>query len=231
MKFEELSVEDQKLLNTEFDADLEKEAAAEVAMTQELYDTGFSKLAAATADELDKVAEEGEEGKDEKEEDEDEAEEKEDEGEKKEASARAAFTARGYIDGLMKEGSERHGDELFYLMPAIYEKLAAKGGKGLAASATAAWKKTKAMARMAKNKGGKALDTAKEKGQQAYKATKKYHVGAAHQIQGKNLKGEKTKGMAKAKNIATGAAKFAPHAGVAGLGAYGLFGGKKKEQA
>lgn len=225
MKFEDLSVEDQKLLNTEFDADLEKEAAAEVAMTQELYDTGFSKLAAATADELDKVAEEGEDAKEE-----DEDEEK-DEGEKKEASARAAFTARGYIDGLMKEGSERHGDELFYLMPAVYEKLAAKGGKGFAASATAAWKKTKAMARMAKNKGGKAIETAKEKGQQAYKATKKYHVGAAHQIQGKNLKGEKTKGMAKAKNIATGAAKFAPHAGVAGLGAYGLFGGKKKEQA
>jgi hypothetical protein len=110
-----LTAEQKALLETQFPAKLEKEAAAEVAKIQELYSVGFEKMAAEAAESMDKEEEEEEE------------EDKKDlsEEQEKEASARAAFIARGYIDGLMKQGSERHNDELHYLYPAIEEKLAA----------------------------------------------------------------------------------------------------------
>lgn len=108
-----LTAEQKALLETQFPAELEKEAAAEVAKIQELYSVGFEKMAAEAAEAMDKSEEEEEEEKKEL--------SKEQE---KEASARAAFIARGYIDGLKKEGSERHGDELHYLYPALEEKLA-----------------------------------------------------------------------------------------------------------
>ena len=115
--------EQENLMNTQFPTELEKEAAAEAEKVQELYSVGFSKFASETADTMDKLAEESNEEESEESEEE-EKKEKLSEEHKKEASARAAFIARGYIDGLMKEGSERHGDELHYLYPAIYEKLA-----------------------------------------------------------------------------------------------------------
>ena len=115
-----LTAEQLELLNTEFPADMEKAAAAQAALISDLYSTGFTKIAAQAADEMDKE-EKKEEEKEEKKELSEEHE--------KEASDRGAFIARGYIDGLMKEGSERHGDELHYLMPFIAEKLAMDAGK------------------------------------------------------------------------------------------------------
>lgn len=128
MKFNQLSVEDQELLNTDFGAEIEKAAAAEAAVIQEMYNTGFNKLAADTADYLDKLAEEAKK-------EEDEEDEEEEKGEKKEASAEevefeklaqelASFIERGYFDGLRKLGSERHDNEWHYLAPFVGEKIA-----------------------------------------------------------------------------------------------------------
>lgn len=120
MKFEELSKEDQLLVQTTFPEGLEKEASAEITMAQELYSAGFSKFASETAEALEKLAKEE---KDEEEE-EHEHEKKLDEGQKKEASARGAFIAKGYIDGLMKLGKDNYQDEYAYLYPFIEEKIA-----------------------------------------------------------------------------------------------------------
>lgn len=133
MKFEELSQEDQMLVQTQFPAELEKQASAEIKMAQELYSAGFSKFATATAEALEKLAEEEKEPK---EEEEKEHEKKLDEEQKKEASARGAFIARGYIDGLMKLGQENYGDEYAYLYPFIQEKMAGlEALKGMAGKA------------------------------------------------------------------------------------------------
>lgn len=64
MKFEELSKEDQELVNTDFGADLEKQAAEEIAEAVELYNMGFEKLAAEDV----KAVEEEEKKKEEEEE-------------------------------------------------------------------------------------------------------------------------------------------------------------------
>lgn len=124
MKFNQLSADDQALLQTQFPAELEKEASAEIALAQECYSTGFAKFASETAQALEKLAEESEKGET-AEEEEKEHEKKLDEEQKKEASARGAFIARGYIDGLKKLGSETYGDEMAYLYPFIQEKMAA----------------------------------------------------------------------------------------------------------
>ena len=118
MDIKSLSAEDQALLNTQFSPELEKEAAESVKLASELYTTGHDKLAAETADLLEKMAEE-----EEKEEKEEGKELNEDQ--KKEASVRGAFIAQGFIDGLKKLGSERYNDELAYLAPFIHEKIAA----------------------------------------------------------------------------------------------------------
>lgn len=155
MKFEDLSAEDQALLNTDFPEEIEKQAAAEVALAQDLYASGFAKLASESADAMDKVAEEEEEEEKEK------PENKLDEEEKKEAAARGAFIAQGYIDGLKKLGSDRHGDENHYIYPFIAEKLAAGGMEAgrvasflskLKSSAGAGAGKAKAMAGKGKEK-------------------------------------------------------------------------------
>ena len=122
MRFEDLSAADQKLLNTDL-GDFEKEAAAELALADEMYTAGFQKLAVETADYLDslyeeKVAAEKEDSKEDKEEDKEE---------EKKASDLSAFIERGYFDGLRKLGSERYGDEMAYLMPFVEEKIAEAG--------------------------------------------------------------------------------------------------------
>lgn len=121
VKYEDLSPKDQELLNTDFGDEIEKQAAEKVAMAQDLYAAGFQKLAAESADEMDEA------DKEEKKEEESKPEKKLDEEEKKEASARGAFIAKGYIDGLKKLGSDRHGDENHYLYPFLAEKLANAG--------------------------------------------------------------------------------------------------------
>src|SRR5688572_1798221 len=128
MRFQDLSAEQQRLVQTDF-GDLEKEAAARVQLSQEMYATGFHKLATETADWLDKAAEEAEkEEKKEKDEDLDE--------ESKTASAELGdFIERGYFDGLRKLGSERHGNELHYIIPFIEARVAEEGAKLASASA------------------------------------------------------------------------------------------------
>jgi len=117
MKFEDLSAADQKLLNTDL-GEFEKDAAAQVAVADEMYSVGFNKLATETADELDALM----------------ASEKSaseeislDEGSEKTASDLSAFIERGFFDGLCKLGQERHGDAGIYLYPYIEEKVAEAG--------------------------------------------------------------------------------------------------------
>jgi hypothetical protein len=127
MKLADLSQNDQMLVQTEFPAQLEKEAAAEAQLVNELYSTGFSKLASETIEMIEKGAEEAEAEGDSDDDDDDDKEdykEKMDEGEKKEAAARGAFIARGYIDGLMKEGQAKANDPYHYVYDLLAEKVA-----------------------------------------------------------------------------------------------------------
>lgn len=174
MKFEDLSKEDQALLNTEFPEEIEKQAAAEVALAQDLYASGFAKLAAESADAMDKAE------KEEEEEEEKKPENKLDEGEKKEAMTRGAFIAKGYIDGLKKLGSDRHQDENHYLYSFVAEKLAAAGmDAGRVASFLSKMKsKAGAGASAAKGMASKGKDKAMA-GAQKMKGYLKEHRGKA----------------------------------------------------
>jgi len=163
MKFENMSPEDQKLVNTEFAPELEKEAAAEVMVANEMYDAGFSNLAVATADEIDKLAAE-----DEKEDKEKDKEEKMDEEGEKRAADLSAFIERGYFDGLRKLGMERHGDENAYLYPFIQVKLA----ETAPAAAASLGAKMKGLFGKAKSAVGSAAGAGKDK---AIAAAKKMH--------------------------------------------------------
>jgi len=120
MRFEDLSPQDQHLLQTDL-GDFDKVAADQVALIDEMYSTGFDKLATETADWLDKLAEEEEEDKEEE-------NEMDHEGEKT-ASVFGAWTERGFFDGLRKLGSERYGDETHYLAPFVHEKIGGWFGK------------------------------------------------------------------------------------------------------
>lgn len=181
MKYEQLTDSQKAIVDMEIPAELEKEANEKVALAQDLYESGFAKLAAETADELDKVAEE-----EEKEEKEEKAEEKLDDGEKKEAAVRGAFIARGYIDGLKKLGSERHDDELHYLYPFLAEKIANATGqapgkvmaflKNMKGKASGAMAGAKAKGSAAMGKGKEMAGKGKEKAMAAAKKTKE-HVG------------------------------------------------------
>lgn len=128
MRYEDLSVEDQRLLNTDL-GDFEKDAAEQVALADEMYSVGFSKLASETADYLDEMMAKTAESKEE------EKEEEKDEETEKKAAELGAFIERGFFDGLRKLGQERHGDQTAYLAPFIEEKIAAAA----AAEATEKW--------------------------------------------------------------------------------------------
>ena len=199
MKYEELSPEDQALLNTEFPAELEKNAAEELKLANEMYDTGFTKMAGEAADSMDK----------EEEEETSESEKKLDDEQKKEAAARGAFIARGYLEGLCKQGQDRHGDPLHYLYPAIIEKLA-EGGKTKAAKGL--WEATK-------GKAGAAGKWAKGKASGAGEAAKKRYKTVPGEILGQDTTGK----LSKAKRMGK---HFAPEAGAGAALAAGV-GGKK----
>lgn len=124
MRFEELSPEDQKLLQTDL-GEFDKLAQEEVATAQELYTVGFEKLASETADFLDEMY-----AMNKKAEEEEKEEEEKDEEHEKKASEYASFIERGYFDGLMEKGAERHDDPMFYLYPFLEEKIAAKASEG-----------------------------------------------------------------------------------------------------
>lgn len=148
MKFEDLSKVDQELVLKEFPEDIEKQAAGNAAVVRDMYQTGYEKLAIATADELDKLAEE--EKKEEEKEDKEEEEEKMDEESEKKASALARFIERGYFDGLQKLGQERHNDPAHYIQPFVQEKIAMGGMTYLKRGGKKALSKTKAALTKAK---------------------------------------------------------------------------------
>jgi hypothetical protein len=246
MKFEDLSPEDQKLVNTDL-GDFEKEAAARLELANEMYEVGFNKLAAETADSMDeyfsKVAS---------------AEEVDnsislDSESEKVAQELGAFIEKGYIDGLRKLGEERHGDETVYLMPFLEEKVAAKGAKawlaGLGkkvkgfgeaakskakdvggsakAKATAAgsYAKDKATAAgsYAKDKATAAGSYAKGKAVAAKTNVARYHSDAARDVK----EGIKDKNYTRA---AKGGGKLVgPYAAILGAGGAGAYAAKKKD--
>lgn len=205
MKFEDLSVADQKLLNTDL-GEFEKDAAAQVAVADEMYSVGFNKLATETADELDALM----------------ASEKNaaeevalDAGSEKTASDLSAFIERGFFDGLCKLGQERHGDAGIYLYPYIEEKVAEAGAKG------------------AVRKFYEAVKGHAAKGAEKFKA---HHAGSAEKaVSGaKGVFGKDYTPKARLHQAAIagkGALGLAPAAGAAGLAAYGAKKalGKKKE--
>lgn len=199
MRFEELSVEDQKLLNTDLGEDLEKVAAEKVAAANEVYAYGCQQ-GEAIAEELDELYKQAEEEEDEEDEDEEEEEKTSSEIEfEKTASELGAFIERGVFDTLTKLGSEKHGDPLHYYYPYIEEKIAKKAG----GKAVEGWVK-KLMGKV--KAGGKKV--------------KEYHKGAISDIKkgvsgnvkgGK--KGKKGGGFERVKSVAKGTAKLVPAAG------------------
>jgi len=241
MRVEDLSMEDLELLNTDL-GDFDKIAADEVSLANEMYETGFSKLATETADHLDEVMMAQKEAAEKEKEEEEEEEDKETE---KKASDLSAFIERGFFDGLMKIGSERHGDEMHYLYPFIEEKIAGKAAAKAAEGALSKfWKSTKGKVSegvsSAKDVASKGYAAAKDKGGKAVDAVKGYHTGAYGQAS-KGVKGlksaynapaktkaeqaaRKQKLIAGAKNVAKGTGKLvAPYAGAGAVG----YGAKK----
>jgi len=213
MKFEDLSLEDQKLVNTDLGA-FEKEAAARLELANEMYEVGFNKLAAETADSMDeyfsKVAS---------------AEEVDnsiqvDSESEKVAQELGAFIEKGYVDGLRKLGQERHGDETAYLMPFLEEKVAAKGAKAFLAGLG---KKVKGFGDSAKKWGKGAKKEVAKKTEKGMKAVKSYHSGAVKDVK----KGVKGKDYARA---AKGGGKLVgPYAALLGAGGAGAYAAKKKD--
>lgn len=121
MRFEDLSPADQQLLRTDF-GDLDKVASEQVAQAADCYNQGFHKLAAEIADaqdeadEMDKQAAENPPA--------DLSPEAE-----KVAAELGAITEKGAYDGLMKLGSDRHGDPMHYFWPMIEQKIAQAGAE------------------------------------------------------------------------------------------------------
>lgn len=216
MNINDLSPEDQNLLNTEFPAELEKQAADEVQMANELYALGFEKMAEAAAEEVEK--EEEEEKK--------KPENKLSEEHKKEAAVRGAFIAQGFIDGLMEKGASVHGDPLHYLYPAIEEVLVKEGApkkealsflQSISKKMKGAGKSVSEGATKAKNyvadKAGKAKDAVVENAGKAKDSVVNYHKGIGKNFEeawkSKDWKKKFTEG-------GKGLAKITPHIAAVG---------------
>jgi hypothetical protein len=219
MKFSELSQQDKMLLNTDFSEGLEKAAAEEVNIFNQMYTMGYEKLASETADSLDKLAAE-------KDEEEEEKEELDEESEKK-AAELGAIIERGFFDGLCKLGQDRHGDEMHYLAPFVQEKMAG-------------WRDNLAKGQKSVSDFGAKLKGHAEKGTQA---VKDYHKGigeharaamqgsksmqGAHGGKREMLIGAGERAMEAGKALG----KSTPHLAVAGGGGYLAYKGlKKKDQ-
>lgn len=192
--------------------ELTKEAAAQAIVVNDAYRTGFDKIAAQIADGIDAAAaEKTAEKKDE--------EEKMDEESEKAAAEIGAFIEKGTVEGLRKLGSDRHGDENYYLNEFMVDKVAGEGAKRAAS------------ALLAKIKGGASAAGAKAS-EMAGKAKAGVQAGAA--------KGREMAQAGAAKAQAAGQAAKAhvqkhktPYAALAG-GAVGATGGymagKKKDK-
>ncbi len=225
MRYEDLSAADQALLNTDF-GDLEKEASARVEVAQEMYSMGFDKLASATADEMDKAAAEAECKKEDKKEEHDE--------EKKAASEECGkIIEKGFFDGLRKLGSDRHGNELHYLLPFIEEKVAAVGAR-------AALEKFASKLDNLKGMASKAMSSAKSTakgfspgaiGDHARQAASGKPVGKSlgqHSFGAHNLSD-----LTKKERVMEGAkalGKASPYAALAGGAGYGAAKASKKKE-
>jgi len=232
MRFEDLSPEDQALLNTDFGA-FEKEAAAQVELAQDMYETGFSKLAAEAADAIDAQAELEKQASSE--------EDTLDEESEKVAQELGAFIERGFFDGLVKEGAERHGNEWHYLIPFMEEKVAQEG----AALAVAKFRKEAGIKDMAQRAGQAVMGAGRRVKGHAASAAKDIKGGAkeiTRGVRGKDYAGGQLReGMRGevirhgSKQLGKGALKASPYAvGAGALGAGGYMaakGGQKKEAA
>lgn len=225
MKRSDLSAEDLALLNTDF-GEMDKEAAAQVELADEMYLTGFDKLATETADAMDQAAAELLEA--EKVASEEDALDEESE---KMASELSCFIERGFFDGLRKLGSERHDDELHYLMPYIEEKVAATGAKALLGKFRDRVKginvkgmgaKAKELGAKAKNMGGKAVD-----------GVSNYHkdMGAKAKaaVTGKNSAGAAMTGKERAVAGGKSLAKASPYLALGAGGAFAATRGNKQK--
>ena len=211
MRYEDLSAEDQKLLNTDL-GPFEKEAEARMSLANEMYNVGFNKLASETADNLDeyfsKVAEASEEG---------DSLSLDTESEKV-AQELGAFIEKGYFDGLRKLGQERHDDELAYLLPFLEEKVAAKGAKAMLAR----------FGKEVQKRLGKAKKYVGGKSDKAMAAVKGYHGGAQKDLKKGVKELKKGKNLSGAKNVAKGVGKHVgPYAALAGVGGGAAYAAKK----
>lgn len=226
MLYEDLNEMDQELVQTEFDEEIEKAASEKVAAIQEVYEYGKDQAEklAAEIDEMYKLAEEDEEDEDEDEEEGDEEKTSADEAFEKEASELGSFIERGLHDELVKLGSERHGDPLYYYLPYIEEKIAAKGAmkalkkfrKGMSAKAL------KQQYAKGVKKGKKAIATGKKAIKKFYSPTmSELRTGVTGKKKGllgtkKVTKKEQAKSLGK--GVGRAATIAGPAAGLAGLG-------------
>jgi len=130
MRFQDLSPENQALVNTDF-GPLDKVAEEQVKIASEMYSSG-AEMAQATADQVDKLAAEKEEEEEEKEE--------MGEAEKKASEDYGIIIAEGFTDKLASLGEERYGDADHYFIPFMEEKVAAAGAR---AAVKKFWEATK----------------------------------------------------------------------------------------
>jgi len=170
MFYEDLNEFDQELVGTEFDSEIEKAASEKVAAIQEVYAYGCEQ-AEKIASEIDEMYEEMSKVAEEEEDDEDEEDEDEEKSAamevfEKEAQELGSFIERGLHDHLVKLGSERHGDPLYYYLPYIEEKIAAKGAM-------------KALAKFRKSLGKQVGKAGKQVGKMYKKTKKTVSEGAA----------------------------------------------------
>ena len=210
MRFSDLSRADQELLQSDL-GNFDKVAAEQVALIDEMYSTGFNKLAAETADMLDKLAEE----------------ELDEEGEKT-AAVCGAWTERGFFDGLAKLGADRHGDELYYLAPFIEEKIAGKA-KALKDTVVGAYNKAKgAVVKNYQNAKGGVVNNHRIMNSNAKAAWTGKGMEAKHWNSTKPKKGQKMHKltpMERAQSAGHAALRATPYAlgaGAIGLGGYKL---------
>jgi hypothetical protein len=188
-RFQDLSREDQELLNTDF-GDYEKFASEQVALSSHFFDQG-AQFGANAADEFDKIASQEVEADD----------LMLDEESKIASEELGAFMARGYYDQLVKEGNDRHGDPLYYLMPLIEEKVAAAGGK-----------KAVGLLKSLKDGARKGLDSAKGH-------VRKYNAGMINDLKSAKSgvsRGKEIGGGARIQSAAKGIAKATPYAALGG---------------
>ena len=218
----------EELLNMQFDEETEKLAAVRTEAIKNCYNYGMDKLAAeaiAQFDAQEKIAAEDNEEENEEEEEENEEEEMDEESEKA-AAELGAFIERGFFDGLRKEGSARHDDELHYVLPYVMEKAAAEAAAPYLEAAEAAAQE--AMDKIAAGKAsimeraGKYLKGQNQKMKEGYNQVRKAVTGKSKSGKtsyNKDVRMDSAKSGVK--TIAKGSVPYAAAAGGVGAAGYG----------